>query len=94
MCLNSEHSWADAPITGHLWESIIADDTLKFGYDESGHTKGIVRFDLPMPNKLNWNITPDVHLILKLNYFIFKLLKFCLFSVMKLLMQVSKLQQT
>ena len=31
MGMNTEHSWADAPITGHLWESIIGDDALKLG---------------------------------------------------------------
>jgi hypothetical protein len=39
---------------------MISDDTLKLGYDEVGHTKGVVRFDLPTPQKLNWNITPEV----------------------------------
>lgn len=59
MGINSEHSWADAPITGHLWEYIIGEDALKLGYDSNGHTKGTIRFNLPDPNKLRWDITPE-----------------------------------
>ena len=29
--LNIEHSWADAPVTGHMWEHILADETFKIG---------------------------------------------------------------
>ena len=29
--INAEHSWADAPVTSHLWEYIISDDAIKLG---------------------------------------------------------------
>jgi hypothetical protein len=32
MGFNTEHTWADAPITGHLWEYIIGDDALKLWF--------------------------------------------------------------
>jgi len=34
--LNCEHSWADAPVTGHLWETCANGDMLRNPYDEAG----------------------------------------------------------
>lgn len=54
--LNTEHSWADAPITGHLWETLLIDEIEMVGYDEAGHSKGVVRYEeLPDPIRLKWD---------------------------------------
>ncbi|KAJ8343206.1 hypothetical protein SKAU_G00305350 [Synaphobranchus kaupii] len=41
MGLNAEHSWADAPIIGHLWEHVLSMDPIKLGYTER------LQWDLP-----------------------------------------------
>ncbi|XP_055916063.1 carnitine O-palmitoyltransferase 1, muscle isoform isoform X2 [Eupeodes corollae] len=53
---NAEHTWADAPVMGHLWEYIIGDDN--YGYDEDGNTKGTPEFTPPSPIRLNWELEP------------------------------------
>merc|ERR550539_519111 len=59
--LNVEHTWADAPITGHLWEYALYDDFFTIGYDSEGHSNGKVRFkDMPDPVKLRWDFTPKL----------------------------------
>jgi carnitine O-palmitoyltransferase 1 len=74
--LNTEHSWADAPVTGQMWESVLADEALMIGYDENGHSKGTCRFDeLPNPIKMRWETNSKVSEILKIpieiyNFFI------------------------
>ena len=56
--LNVEHSWADAPITGHLWENVIYHEYFTYGYDENGHSRGQLRFEkLPDPTRLKWDIS-------------------------------------
>ena len=32
MGLNAEHSWADAPVSSHMWEHLLGDDKIKLGY--------------------------------------------------------------
>ena len=32
-------------------------------YDSNGHTKGVVRFNLPDPIKLKWDILPEVSVL-------------------------------
>lgn len=55
--LNVEHAWADAPITGVLWEYSLSDDIFTLGYDSEGHCKGVIRFEeLPDPRRLSWEI--------------------------------------
>uniref|UniRef100_A0A8K9XCE6 carnitine O-palmitoyltransferase n=1 Tax=Oncorhynchus mykiss TaxID=8022 RepID=A0A8K9XCE6_ONCMY len=54
MGLNAEHSWADAPIIGHLWE--VAS---RLGYTEEGHCKGNPHPSLPGPQRLQWNIPAE-----------------------------------
>uniref|UniRef100_A0A674HAM9 Carnitine O-palmitoyltransferase 1, muscle isoform n=1 Tax=Taeniopygia guttata TaxID=59729 RepID=A0A674HAM9_TAEGU len=46
---NAEHSWADAPIVGHLWEFMLATDKFQLGYTEGGHCKGDPRWQLAPP---------------------------------------------
>ncbi|XP_070788426.1 carnitine O-palmitoyltransferase 1, liver isoform isoform X1 [Pituophis catenifer annectens] len=59
MGLNSEHSWADAPIVGHLWENVMFSDCLELGYTEDGHCKGEATLGIPMPTKLQWEISEE-----------------------------------
>ncbi|XP_058806028.1 carnitine O-palmitoyltransferase 1, liver isoform isoform X2 [Phymastichus coffea] len=51
---NAEHSWADAPIMGTLWEYLIGTD-VEVGYKEDGHTKGTPEFMPPPPARLQWD---------------------------------------
>lgn len=32
--MNIEHSWADAPVTGHMWEYLLYDEVFKIGFDK------------------------------------------------------------
>jgi hypothetical protein len=69
--LNVEHSWADAPVTGHLWEYCLSDEIFKIGYDSNGHSNGLARFnELPDPIKLRWEFNSRVcALVFYFNYF-------------------------
>uniref|UniRef100_A0A673YUY8 Carnitine O-palmitoyltransferase 1, liver isoform-like n=1 Tax=Salmo trutta TaxID=8032 RepID=A0A673YUY8_SALTR len=58
--LNAEHSWADAPVVAHLWEYVLATDSFQLGYNEEGHCKGEVDASLPRPQRLSWDITPEI----------------------------------
>uniref|UniRef100_A0A672SLH8 carnitine O-palmitoyltransferase n=1 Tax=Sinocyclocheilus grahami TaxID=75366 RepID=A0A672SLH8_SINGR len=57
--LNAEHSWADAPIVGHLWEQVLSMDPVKLGYTADGHCRGEPHPNLPGPQRLQWNIPPE-----------------------------------
>ncbi|XP_032380212.1 carnitine O-palmitoyltransferase 1, liver isoform isoform X1 [Etheostoma spectabile] len=59
MGLNAEHSWADAPIVGHLWEHVLSMDPIKLGYNEDGHCRGEPHPNLPGPLKLSWDIPAE-----------------------------------
>ncbi|XP_050582117.1 carnitine O-palmitoyltransferase 1, liver isoform isoform X3 [Bombus affinis] len=54
---NAEHSWADAPIMGSLWEYVIAND-VEMGYKEDGYNKGVPEFTPPPPVRLQWDLNP------------------------------------
>ncbi|XP_053572256.1 carnitine O-palmitoyltransferase 1, muscle isoform [Bombina bombina] len=54
--LNAEHSWADAPIIGHLWEFMLATDCFDLGYTEDGNCRGDPATDVPPPYRLQWDI--------------------------------------
>lgn len=56
MGLNAEHSWADAPIIGHLWEDVLFMDLFHLGYTDTGDCKGETDSSLPSPQRLHWNI--------------------------------------
>ncbi|XP_040289592.1 carnitine O-palmitoyltransferase 1, brain isoform isoform X1 [Bufo bufo] len=57
--LNAEHSWADAPIIGHMWESTLATDCFQLGYNDEGHCKGQADATLPLPQRLQWEISSE-----------------------------------
>ncbi|KAL3061824.1 hypothetical protein OYC64_009874 [Pagothenia borchgrevinki] len=59
MGLNAEHSWADAPIIGHLWEHVLSMDPMKLGYTEEGHCHGEPHPNLPGPLRLSWDIPAE-----------------------------------
>ncbi|XP_063244784.1 carnitine O-palmitoyltransferase 1, liver isoform isoform X2 [Bacillus rossius redtenbacheri] len=52
---NAEHSWADAPIMGHLWEYVIGTE-LEMGYAPDGHVQGVPEFSPPPPTRLQWDL--------------------------------------
>lgn len=54
---NAEHSWADAPVLGHMWEHVIATDMVD-GYGPDGHTIGTPEFAPPVPTRLQWDMSP------------------------------------
>ncbi|XP_074086985.1 carnitine O-palmitoyltransferase 1, liver isoform [Macrotis lagotis] len=59
MGLNAEHSWADAPIVGHLWEYVMSTDCFQLGYTEDGHCKGDTNPNIPCPTRLQWEIPEE-----------------------------------
>nr|AFO11030.1 liver carnitine palmitoyltransferase 1A-3 [Acanthogobius hasta] len=59
MGLNAEHSWADAPIIGHLWEHVLSMDPIKLGYTEDGHCNGAPHQNMPGPQRLQWDIPSE-----------------------------------
>ncbi|KAF9799184.1 hypothetical protein SFRURICE_006444 [Spodoptera frugiperda] len=52
---NSEHTWADAPVMGHLWEYVIWCE-LEVGYGPDGNTLGTVDSPPPAPIRLQWDL--------------------------------------
>ncbi|XP_026523955.1 carnitine O-palmitoyltransferase 1, liver isoform isoform X1 [Notechis scutatus] len=74
MGLNTEHSWADAPIVGHLWENVMSSDCLELGYTEDGHCKGEATLGIPMPTKLQWEIPEECQEVIEKSLNIARLL--------------------
>uniref|UniRef100_A0A8C1GRG8 carnitine O-palmitoyltransferase n=1 Tax=Cyprinus carpio TaxID=7962 RepID=A0A8C1GRG8_CYPCA len=64
MGLNAEHSWADAPIVGHLWEHVLSSDPVRLGYTEDGHCKGNSHPNLPGPQRLQWDIPEECQAVI------------------------------
>ncbi|XP_037788959.1 carnitine O-palmitoyltransferase 1, liver isoform-like [Penaeus monodon] len=56
---NAEHSWADAPVMGHLWEYIMVEDIFENGYDSDGNCTGKLTCDPPVPTRLKWELNPE-----------------------------------
>ncbi|TRY62416.1 hypothetical protein DNTS_031825 [Danionella cerebrum] len=54
--INTEHSWADSPIVGHMWEYVLATDSFQLGYTAEGHCKGDFNKSLVPPTRLPWDI--------------------------------------
>ncbi|KAF3854706.1 hypothetical protein F7725_022761 [Dissostichus mawsoni] len=68
MGINAEHSWADAPIVGHMWEYVLATDCFHLGYTEEGHCKGDVNKGLPNPTRLQWQIPKECQDAIETSY--------------------------
>ncbi|XP_062245689.1 carnitine O-palmitoyltransferase 1, muscle isoform [Platichthys flesus] len=72
MGINAEHSWADAPIVGHMWEYVLATDSFHLGYTEEGHCKGDVNKNLPHPTRLQWRILKECQAVIETSYLLAK----------------------
>uniref|UniRef100_A0AAY4DXP9 Carnitine O-palmitoyltransferase 1, muscle isoform n=1 Tax=Denticeps clupeoides TaxID=299321 RepID=A0AAY4DXP9_9TELE len=66
--VNIEHSWADAPIMGHMWEYVLATDCFHLGYTEEGHSKGDINKGLMAPTKLQWDLPEACQEIIEGSY--------------------------
>ncbi|XP_021101441.1 carnitine O-palmitoyltransferase 1, brain isoform isoform X2 [Heterocephalus glaber] len=64
--LSVEHSWADCPISGHMWEFTLATECFQLGYSADGHCKGCPAPALPPPQRLQWDLPDQVHLSISL----------------------------
>uniref|UniRef100_A0A8C7Q1C6 Carnitine O-palmitoyltransferase 1, muscle isoform n=1 Tax=Oncorhynchus mykiss TaxID=8022 RepID=A0A8C7Q1C6_ONCMY len=72
--VNAEHSWADAPIIGHMWEYVLATDCFLLGYTEEGHCKGDINKGLPLPTKLQWDIPLECQEVIEESYMVAKVI--------------------
>ncbi|KAM6154794.1 palmitoyl thioesterase CPT1C isoform 2-T2 [Erethizon dorsatum] len=59
--LSVEHSWADCPISGHMWEFTLATECFQLGYSADGHCKGHPDPALPQPQRLQWDLPDQIH---------------------------------
>ncbi|XP_019597169.2 palmitoyl thioesterase CPT1C isoform X1 [Rhinolophus sinicus] len=64
--LSVEHSWADCPISGHMWEFTLATECFQLGYSADGHCKGHPDPSLPQPQRLHWDLPDKMHLLISL----------------------------
>ncbi|XP_057567752.1 carnitine O-palmitoyltransferase 1, brain isoform isoform X2 [Hippopotamus amphibius kiboko] len=64
--LSVEHSWADCPISGHMWEFTLATECFQLGYSADGHCKGHLDPSLPQPQRLYWDLPDKIHLSISL----------------------------
>ncbi|KAJ6651521.1 hypothetical protein lerEdw1_020856 [Lerista edwardsae] len=71
---NAEHSWADAPIIGHLWEFMLATDKFQLGYCSDGHCHGVPNIALPPPMRLLWDIPVECSEVIEASYSVAKAL--------------------
>ncbi|XP_050683396.1 carnitine O-palmitoyltransferase 1, liver isoform [Leptidea sinapis] len=55
---NTEHTWADAPVMGHLWEYVVLSE-LQYGYLPDGNARGEVQCAPPPPVRLQWDLAAE-----------------------------------
>ncbi|XP_051004444.1 carnitine O-palmitoyltransferase 1, brain isoform [Acomys russatus] len=58
--LSVEHSWADCPVSGHMWEFTLATECFQLGYTADGHCKGDPDLTLPQPQRLQWDLAEQM----------------------------------
>jgi carnitine O-palmitoyltransferase 1 len=61
---NGEHSWADAPVVGHFWEYLLANDLIGSKYDPEGNCFGSIMDVPPKARKLRWEIPVECQTII------------------------------
>ncbi|XP_067389199.1 carnitine O-palmitoyltransferase 1, muscle isoform isoform X1 [Emydura macquarii macquarii] len=66
--INMEHSWADAPIIGHLWEFVLATDKFHLGYSEGGHCCGEPNTAIAPPQRLQWDVPEECRKVIDGSY--------------------------
>ncbi|KAK6627282.1 hypothetical protein RUM43_002865 [Polyplax serrata] len=54
---NAEHSWADAPVMGHVWEYVLQFESDVERFKEDGHCVGTPEFTPPAPMRITWYIS-------------------------------------
>ncbi|KAL1768948.1 carnitine O-palmitoyltransferase 1, brain isoform isoform X1 [Sigmodon hispidus] len=59
--LSVEHSWADCPVSGHMWEFTLATECFQLGYAADGHCKGQPDATVPQPQRLQWDLPEQIH---------------------------------
>jgi len=67
MGINAEHSWADAPIIGYLLEYCCNLEHI-IRYRPDGHCHGDMQMVPPKPQRLEWEIPPQVRQLDKKSY--------------------------
>ncbi|XP_055951859.1 carnitine O-palmitoyltransferase 1, liver isoform-like isoform X1 [Argiope bruennichi] len=58
--LNAEHSWADAPIMGHLWEFCLCQEFNSNPYTEEGNCIGEIKNNIFPPSRLKWDFSSEI----------------------------------
>lgn len=48
-----------------FFKHVLSTDAIQLGYTDDGHCKGQPHRNLPGPQRLQWNIPPEVHHVLK-----------------------------
>nr|XP_042702701.1 carnitine O-palmitoyltransferase 1, muscle isoform isoform X1 [Chrysemys picta bellii] len=71
---NAEHSWADAPIMGHLWEFMLGTDKFHLGYSEGGHCCGEPSTAMAPPQRLQWDFPEECRKVIDSSYRVAKAL--------------------
>lgn len=56
--MNAEHTWADAPALGYMFEDVCFDDL--HSYDDKGNLHGVMEMKPPNPSKLNWEFNSEL----------------------------------
>ncbi|XP_026315615.1 carnitine O-palmitoyltransferase 1, liver isoform [Hyposmocoma kahamanoa] len=52
---NAEHTWADAPVMGHLWEYVVWSES-EMEYAQDGNNVGPVETPPPAPIRMQWDL--------------------------------------
>lgn len=48
-----------------FFKHVLSTDAIQLGYTDDGHCKGQPHRNLPGPQRLQWNIPPEVHHVLR-----------------------------
>eukprot|EP00128_Syssomonas_multiformis_P014332 Colp12_sorted_trinity150504_noHs@14456 len=58
--LHAEHSYADAPVTGHMWEWACSGEFGKDTYNAQGRSTDQTRTGKPSYSRLSWDVSPEL----------------------------------